>query len=48
MIQPVLLFENSSVVPTFPNGWVNNLRVDGENILITVIAWCYDNPPLRP
>ena len=44
--QPVLLFENSDF-PTFPNGWFNNLSVEGEDILISVIAWCYDNPPLR-
>jgi hypothetical protein len=43
---PALVAENSSF-PEFPNVWINNLSVEGENILISVAAWCYDNPPLR-
>ena len=35
--QPVLILENSSV-PAFPNGWFTNLSVEGEGILISVVA----------
>ena len=34
--------------PSTPNGWDTTLSVQGTNIGLSVSAFCFDNPPLRP
>ena len=41
-------FLESSGFPLTPNAWYTNLSVEGTGIVLTVGAFCFDNPPLRP
>jgi hypothetical protein len=49
------LYEDGSVralegpiFPLIPNAWFTQLSVEGTNIVLSVDAFCFDNPPLRP